>query len=76
MLALTILAIPFVPVFYVITQRWSERKAPGESRDCCLCRIKPLLTTHDLEAMWMRNGCALGLGKFLDDWVWVCEDYL
>ncbi|QJD30430.1 efflux RND transporter permease subunit [Methylococcus geothermalis] len=26
MLASTILAIPFVPVFYVITQRWSERK--------------------------------------------------
>jgi len=27
MLASTLLAIPFVPVFYVITQRWSERRA-------------------------------------------------
>ncbi|MFO1417473.1 MAG: multidrug efflux RND transporter permease subunit [Methylotetracoccus sp.] len=27
MLASTILAIPFVPVFYVLTQRWAERKA-------------------------------------------------
>ncbi|MBM4202452.1 MAG: hydrophobe/amphiphile efflux-1 family RND transporter, partial [Gammaproteobacteria bacterium] len=27
MLASTILAIPFVPVFYVLTQRWSERKS-------------------------------------------------
>jgi HAE1 family hydrophobic/amphiphilic exporter-1 len=26
MLASTILAIPFVPVFYVITQRWAERR--------------------------------------------------
>ena len=26
MLASTVLAIPFVPVFYVITQRWAERK--------------------------------------------------
>jgi HAE1 family hydrophobic/amphiphilic exporter-1 len=26
MLASTVLAIPFVPVFYVITQRWSERR--------------------------------------------------
>jgi len=26
MLASTLLAIPFVPVFYIITQRWSERK--------------------------------------------------
>jgi len=26
MLASTLLAIPFVPVFYVITQRWSERR--------------------------------------------------
>ncbi|MDD2767858.1 MAG: multidrug efflux RND transporter permease subunit [Methylococcus sp.] len=33
MLASTILAIPFVPVFYVITQRWSERKSgkPAET---------------------------------------------
>jgi HAE1 family hydrophobic/amphiphilic exporter-1 len=26
MLASTLLAIPFVPVFYVITQRWTERR--------------------------------------------------
>jgi HAE1 family hydrophobic/amphiphilic exporter-1 len=31
MLASTILAIPFVPVFYVITQRWSERRATKPS---------------------------------------------
>ncbi|MGI2323500.1 MULTISPECIES: efflux RND transporter permease subunit [Methylococcus] len=30
MLASTILAIPFVPVFYVITQRWSERNKGGK----------------------------------------------
>ena len=28
MLASTLLAIPFVPVFYVITQRLSERRKP------------------------------------------------
>ena len=34
MLASTILAIPFVPVFYVITQRWSERRKGGRSQPC------------------------------------------
>jgi HAE1 family hydrophobic/amphiphilic exporter-1 len=29
MLASTLLAIPFVPVFYVITQRLSERRTGG-----------------------------------------------
>ena len=32
MLASTLLAIPFVPVFYVITQRWSERRAAAREK--------------------------------------------
>ena len=32
MLASTILAIPFVPVFYVLTQRWSERNSKRAQR--------------------------------------------
>jgi len=31
MLASTLLAIPFVPVFYVITQRWTERRRSDKS---------------------------------------------
>ena len=31
MLASTLLAIPFVPVFYVITQRWAERRKRGKA---------------------------------------------
>jgi HAE1 family hydrophobic/amphiphilic exporter-1 len=29
MIASTLLAIPFVPVFYVVTQRWAERRKGG-----------------------------------------------
>ena len=32
MLASTLLAIPFVPVFYVITQRWSERRTANRDQ--------------------------------------------